>query len=727
MLSDQHRFDQHRQRFLYRGVAGPHSDLGRGLGLDQRGDRDRGGAGGGVRRALHAVRPRGVRDRRQRAFGAPDGFAGALDPDRRLHAFGLLLGARRRDLHLLHALRLRPACGRAGAGRDRGRGHRRHLAHRRRRLRGRHALRRADARHHPDADFVRRQPELVVDPHRGGRAALRLLPAATLLRCARAAALSGSVHFFKTLQPGIPHAGCPFQETALHRMVRNQRQERLHVSQLDEEPGHPGPRVRRPPDHRHLQHLVGADAVQCALSEDRRAREARRLRGGRLSGGVPGVLERRIEPAADRDADPQPGQHGRGGSHPRQPDRCGGAAHRLRQDDAGPADGRRELRHPRDRGHRRADAQRQARGPRHRLGHGRMAAARILQGRRDRPASVPVGRGRHVPVRRHLQHHGHRLDDGLHGGGIGHIATAQRRHPGGRCEALRSGADVGRPRGRDGARGARPLEDPDPRSLRERDPGQRGDRRIDQCGDPPEGDRRPHRRSAGAGGLGAARPRHADHRRPDAFRPLPDGGVLLRRRPARGAAPARGAWPAAASRRAHRQRPLALGQRARRTELQRRGDPADRQAADRGRRHPRAARQPGAAGCGAQALGGDARAAQAPRPRRRVREPGALQGTHRRRVARGRRRFDPGDEELRTEGLPGHGRGRQHGAAAQAAAPGREGHGPHLGCPHERHRLRHGGAARGARSGRRRSACRGARWRLDRARLRGGSPAPRHS
>ena len=50
-------------------------------------------------------------------------------------------------------------------------------------------------------------------------------------------------------------------------------------------------------------------------------------------------------------------------------------------------------------------------------------------------------------------------------------------------------------------------------------------------------------------------------------------------------------------------------------------------------------------------------------------------------------------------GLPGHGRGRP---AAQAAGRGRDRHGAYLGCAMQRHRLRHGGAARrprGARGG----------------------------
>ena len=57
-------------------------------------------------------------------------------------------------------------------------------------------------------------------------------------------------------------------------------------------------------------------------------------------------------------------------------------------------------------------------------------------------APVPVGRGRHVALGRHLQHHGHRLDHGLHGRGAGHLAAAQRRDSGGRRAPLCAGADV---------------------------------------------------------------------------------------------------------------------------------------------------------------------------------------------------------------------------------------------------------------------------------------------
>ena len=116
-------------------------------------------------------------------------------------------------------------------------------------------------------------------------------------------------------------------------------------------------------------------------------------------------------------------------------------------------------------------------------------------------------------------------------------------------------------------------------------------------------------------------------------------------------------------------------------------------------RHRRAARQPLPRRRDDQALGGDAAADEAPRPRGRVRE-------HR---ANSTARIDDpaldidencvhGAEELRAQGLSRHGRGRQHAAAAEAAEEGHHRHGAHLRRAHERHRLRHGGAACRARS-----------------------------
>ena len=82
------------------------------------------------------------------------------------------------------------------------------------------------------------------------------------------------------------------------RLVRQARQGRVHPSELAR-PRAAARRLRRPADHRHLQHLVGADAVQRALPRDRRARQARRLGSRRPAVRVPGHVDRRDEPPPD--------------------------------------------------------------------------------------------------------------------------------------------------------------------------------------------------------------------------------------------------------------------------------------------------------------------------------------------------------------------------------------------------------------------------------------------
>ncbi len=127
-------------------------------------------------------------------------------------------------------------------------------------------------------------------------------------------------------------------------------------------------------------------------------------------------------------------------------------------------------------------------------------------------------------------------------------------------------------------------------------------------------------------------------------------------------------------------------------------------AADRARRDCRAARQPRARRRRAEALGGFAVAADASRPRDRVRHHRALQEAHRGSGARRRRDVRAGVEELRAGRLSGDGGGRQHGPAAGGAAHGRHRHGAHFRRADERHRVRHGGAARLSRGRGRRSA-----------------------
>ena len=75
-------------------------------------------------------------------------------------------------------------------------------------------------------------------------------------------------------------------------------------------------------------------------------------------------------------------------------------------------------------------------------------------------------------------------------------------------------------------------------------------------------------------------------------------------------------------------------------------------------RHRRALGQPRAAGRGAQALGGDARAHEAPRAGRRLRGHRGLPPPHRRSGARRHARLGARAQELRAAGLPGLPRGR---------------------------------------------------------------------
>ena len=180
------------------------------------------------------------------------------------------------------------------------------------------------------------------------------------------------------------------------------------------------------------------------------------------------------------------------------------------------------------------------------------------------------------------------------------------------------------------------LADPHARGVRERDSRERRRRRLDQRGDSPAGDGRPHRRAAHARRLGHARQERAHARRPDAVRTLPDGGLLLRGRRARGDAQPRRARPAA-PRRAHGQRPDDVGEHQGRAELEHRGDSPVRQAAGQERRHRGAARQPRPGRRGAEALGGLAAPDEASRPGRRVRDHRALPGAHQRPRARRRR------------------------------------------------------------------------------------------
>ena len=128
---------------------------------------------------------------------------------------------------------------------------------------------------------------------------------------------------------------------------------------------------------------------------------------------------------------------------------------------------------------------------------------------------------------------------------------------------------------------------------------------------------------------------------------------------------------------------------------------------------------------GHQAGRGVAGAAAAPRPGGRLRQHRGHARPHRRPRPRRRRRLGARAARLRPEGLPRHAGGGEHAAAGQAAGAGRARHGADLRRADERHRVRHGRPARGARGGGRRAAGAGRDRRPDHPRRR--RPAPRRS
>ena len=103
--------------------------------------------------------------------------------------------------------------------------------------------------------------------------------------------------------------------------------------------------------------------------------------------------------------------------------------------------------------------------------------------------------------------------------------------------------------------------------------------------------------------------------------------------------------------------------------LQPRRDHAVRAAVQDERRHRRIARQPVRPTAPSSSPRRRRRKLmQASRPRRGVREHRGFHAAHRRSRPRHRRALRHGAEELRAQGLSGHGRSRQHAAAAEAAA-----------------------------------------------------------
>ena len=286
--------------------------------------------------------------------------------------------------------------------------------------------------------------------------------------------------------------------------------------------------------HRHRPVGLRPVALQPPPPGAGAARARRHPRGRRRRLRVPGAPDPGDRQAPDRLARPQPRLSRPGRDPLRLSARRRRAHHRLRQDHALPADGRRHRRHPGHRAVRRADAERLVPRRAHRLGHHRLEGAPDARHRRDRLRAVRRAGGLLGAVARTLQHHGHGLDHELAGRGARHVAARLRR-PARPAQGARPARLPDRQaHRRHGVGGPAPLQDHDARGVRERHRRQLGDRRLDQRADPLQRHRPPRRRRARQRRLGEGRLRRAAARQPAAVRPVPGRGIPSRRRRAGG-------------------------------------------------------------------------------------------------------------------------------------------------------------------------------------------------
>ncbi len=349
-----------------------------------------------------------------------------------------------------------------------------------------------------------------------------------------------------------------------------------------------------------------------------------------------------------------------------------GARHRLRQDHAGLPDGGGDGEHSRHRALGRADAERLVPRRAHRLRHHRLEGARTAGQGRDRLCRLRQAGGLLGALDRLLQHHGHGDDDELARRGAGHAVARL----GGDSRALSRPAGNGLPHRaahrRHGARGSEAVGHPDPRGVHQRHPRHLGDRRLDQCADPPQRARPPHGRRALHRRLADLWRGRAAAGEPAAGRRISRRGLLPCRRRARGGQPAHGPGP---DRRgcAHRQWP----QHRRELPLDRHpgrgGDPPVRSPAEGEGRLPRAARQSvlvrhhedqrDLAGVPRTLPLQSRRPGGLRGPRHRVRWAGGLPQADRRPVARHRRDEHPVHARRRTDRLSRLRRGGEHAGA----------------------------------------------------------------
>ena len=375
-------------------------------------------------------------------------------------------------------------------------------------------------------------------------------------------------------------------------MVRAQRSRRFPASILAEVDGRHGRDVPRPARDRDLQLVVGARQLQHPPARAGRIRQARRAAGGRLPGRVPRHVARRVPDEADDDAVPQPDGDGRRGVHPRVSARRRGVAHRLRQDEPREHSRRGEREHPGDRGHRRPDAERPLARPRAWLVQRLLALPRGAASGAHHRGGVRGDRERDVALERALHDDGHRVDDGVRDRGARAHAPGRRRRAGRRLAPTAAGRDGGPADRRPGRARSQALGHPHRGGVRECDPSPACDLGLDERSPASDRLRRPRRGRPAVAAVRRPLRNHAVARRPQAGGAVPDGGLLLRRRPACGAGADLGPAP---PRCRHRDGTDDGREHRRRPDRERGGDQAGRRSARprrRARRPHRAASAP---------------------------------------------------------------------------------------------------------------------------------------
>ena len=383
----------------------------------------------------------------------------------------------------------------------------------------------------------------------------------------------------------------------------------------------------------------------------------------------------------------------------------------------GPAAGRDQHGHPGDLPARRADAARQLEGQGAGLGLRRLEVLGRAPRRQDLRRGLGRRRGRHRPQLRHLHDHGHGRDHDGDGRDARHVAARRLVDPGGRRQPHPHGRRDRPAHRRHGVGGPDAEEDPDQGRLPQRHHRGDGGRLLDQRHHPPDRAGPPRRpRGCRARRLRARQPQGAgDRQHPAVGRQVPDGGFLLRRRPARPA----GADPRSpASRRDDRHRQDAGREREGRGDLQRRRDPPGREPDLQGRRARGAEGQPRARRLRDQAERLCAQVPEAHRAGAGVRRLSVDEGRDRSRRSRRHRGHRADPAQCRPAGRAGHA-GMGHAADPQEAGEaGRARHGAAQRQPHERHQLRRLHPARLARELHRRAAGAGEDRRHDLARRR---------